>query len=239
MIRTLGPVRFLEAIEPRTWALLHDLGLTPEPLPAMFASATAASGRTHLAACRWRIGPPAGPLADGRLVRIQGVSSEIVNTMIFPAAPEEVPVFAAELLVFGGCPRLVFIDLQVPGLATERCAQVAALTRELTQRYAHLPGREQPPTWAIDYSTGGYFFARPDRRSATDELLELYAEYLQAWRDVAASARPQAGPAAFAAARALREYKQRHLEHSPGRDFLAKVFGADWAYRFLHGFLYQ
>ncbi|MBY0522991.1 MAG: hypothetical protein K2R98_06315 [Gemmataceae bacterium] len=218
---------------------LRPLGLRDQALPEGLAEAVAGGGRTQLSATCWLLGTESNPLGECRIVRIVGSSSEIVNTMIFPRRPECLPTFVAELLVFGGCPRVAFVDVQVPGVGRERKREVAKRTMALAARHAHLHAEREAPGWSVEFSAGGHVFTRPGQRATTHDLQALYDDYLRCWCDLTAGRAPSPGPADPAAADELARFKQHHVEQSPVREFLAKVFGADWAYRFLHQFLYR
>lgn len=230
------PVRQLDGLKEATYTALLPLGLREEPLPKEFASASAKDGRLILRAWRWRLGS-GSPGDECRLVCIRGESSTIVNTLIFPHRPEEVPVFVAELMVFGGRPRLAFVDLQTPGLTGDRRVQIAERCRELAAAYAHLPAEEAVPAWAAEHSTGGYVFTRPRGGSGGEAWGAVYRDYLDLW--VACADVTAGGAADTRAAAELAAYKSQHLAHWPGTDYLARLFGAEWTGRFLNSFLYR
>jgi hypothetical protein len=217
-----------------TRATLGRLGLRERAVPAEFADAD--HGRTRLAAACWAIGSPEAPVAECRIVRILGAASDIVNTMIFPHRPDRLPVFAAELLAFGGVPRLAFLDLQAPGLAAERAAKVGVVARVARAGFSELSSDVDAPAWAVAFSPGGFLFARPNRPDAGPQLVRAYNAYLAAW--LALADRPATGAPEAGAAQELRRYQREHITHSPGRAFLGKLFGEVWAERFLNDFLY-
>jgi hypothetical protein len=233
MTAPLQPARPFAALWDATRCRLAPLGLTDAPPAPEFAER---GGRMRLTAARWLVGPAARPVAECRIVRILGAAAEIVNAMIFPADPGGLPVFAAELLAFGGRPRLTFLDLQAPGLAADVRRAVAERTRAVSERFADLPRDPEPPGWAVAYSPGGYLFTRTDNPAHAPALGEAFAAYLDVWADLAVDA--AAGPAAGGGRAALEEYKRDHVAHSPGRAFLGKVFGDEWTERFLNEFLY-
>jgi hypothetical protein len=101
---------FADDLRQRTASALDPHGLRRDALPAEWAMRESANGRTRLTAERWT-------LADGseaRLVFIRGAASEIVNAMLYP--PSDGPVLVAEFLSAGHQPRIVFVDVQTPGL---------------------------------------------------------------------------------------------------------------------------
>lgn len=233
MTATLEPSRPFAALWDATRARLEPLGLTDAPPDPGLA---ARGGRMRLTAARWLVGPAERPVADCRIVRILGAAAEIVNAMIFPTDPARLPVFASELLAFGGRPRLTFLDLQTPGLAADLRPLVAERTRAVSERFADLPRDPEPPGWAVAHSPGGHLFTRTDDPEHAPALGEAFAAYLGAWADLAAEA--VVAPDACRLA-ALSEYKREHVAHSPGKVFLGKVFGDEWTERFLNEFLYE
>ena len=236
---TAAAARPFRAAWRATRRLLEPLGLARWPLAADLAtSPDGVGGRVRLRACRWRVGPAERPVAECRAVHIAGPACDIVNVLIFPRDPGRVPVFTAELLAFGGRGRLVFLDLQIPGLSDAPRAGVAAATAALATRY-RLPRDPAPPAWAAESSTGGHLFARaaPDAPLSAAESVRAFAGYLAAWAD--AAARAEAGPRQASSLRALAAYKIDHMAHSPGQPFLAAKFGAAWTARFLTEFLHR
>ncbi|MBY0457288.1 MAG: hypothetical protein K2V38_08130, partial [Gemmataceae bacterium] len=198
---------------------LAPLGLTDRPPDPEFR---ARHTRMTLTAARWLVGPADRPVAECRIVRILGAAAEIVNAMIFPTDPAGLPVFASELLAFGGRPRLTFLDLQNPGLASALRGAIAERTRAISAAFPEVPRDPDPPGWAVAYSPGGYLFTRTDDLGHTPALCEAFRAYLGAWTELARDAAPAATPAGRDA---LAEYKRDHVAHSPGRAFLGKVFG--------------
>jgi hypothetical protein len=251
------PPTLLDPLWEDTRRRLAPLGVADRPIASDLAESSGLTGKLSLRAACWGIGNGefhngecrSGEFHNGerrigecRIVRIEGPNAEIVNTMIFPDRPESLPVFAAELLVFGGVPRLAFVDLQVPGMAGGRRDEVAARTRGQAVGFAHLPCDQTAPDWAVHWSTGGYVFTRPNDTAFAGDLLLLYGRYLDLWVDLAADACGRSGGDGRpdpAAAAELEHYKRSHVRHSPGTAFLTKLFGAEWTGRFLNGFLYR
>jgi hypothetical protein len=217
--------------------LLAPLGLRELDVPGEFAHAEGSGGRMRLRAAAWEVGPTAAPIAECRSVLIQGEATDIVNTWIYPHRPDELPTFAAELLAFGHRPRLAFVDLQVPGLSPAGRSRTAAVTHPLAARFAGWRCPEEPPGWAVESSSGGHLFARPGDPAAFADLTRAFEEYLVAWSDLATTARA-AGIGDELSREALARFKRHHATASPGRPFLAKLFGQEWTDRFLDEFLY-
>jgi hypothetical protein len=217
-----------------TRARLERLGVADAPLDPDFSTR---GGRMQLTAARWRVGGGPVPIAECRIVRILGAAADIFNVMIFPTDPNRLPVFAAELLAFGGRPRLTFLDLQTPGLMPALRDPVADATRQVSDRFPDVPRDREPPGWAVAYSPGGYLFTRTDAPEHAPTLAAAFEAYLTAWSDLAADRRTEVRPNT-AGTTALSRYKTEHVAHSPGKLFLGKVFGGGWSDRFLSEFLY-
>lgn len=240
MTATLSPpAPPLAELVPHTRRLLEPLGVHDLPLPSDLAAARSANDSTRLEAAHWRIGPADAALGECRIVRIQGRSSLIINTLVFPRRPDRLPLFAAEVLIFGGVPRVAFIDLQIPGLAPAHLEQVTRVARAVRLSAPLLPSGGVAPEWAVKFSTGQAVFTRPNDVLHQDALVRVYGEFLESWRRLAEEAPPQAEAAPAAADRAVQGWKTSHVDGAPGRDYLGRVFGADWAERFLREFLYR
>lgn len=239
MTATLAPPPPLAELVPHTRRLLAPLGVHDLPLPSDLAAARSANDSTRLEAAHWRIGPADNALGECRIVRIQGKSSLIVNTLLFPRRPDRLPLFVAEVLIFGGVPRVAFFDLQTPGLASAHLGPVTRAARELSQAASLLPSGGEAPEWAVKYSTGHAVFTRPNDAVHQEALARLYGEFLESWRHLAEETPPSADAAPPAAVSAVQSWKTGHAEEAPVRDYLGRVFGAAWADRFLVEFLYR
>jgi len=225
----------LAELRPLTRCRLESLGVRDLDLPADLAEAVGSGGQ-ELRAGHWSVGSPV--VAECRTVVITGSSSAIFNALVFPRFPALLPVLVAELLVLGNQPRLAFVDLQDGGLAEQQRVRVVVRAQEIARRHRHLPRDSQVPAWAIRFSTGAYTYTRPEQASPLEEWLTMYTQYLDAWIDLAQAwhAAPESGDALL---ENLRDFKSDHLAHWPGKDYLAKLFGAAWTDRFLNLFLYR
>jgi hypothetical protein len=198
----------------------------PEP---DLARAEGAGGRFRLDADRWRTRE-----AEVRLVRIEGASTAIFNCLVFPNRDGAAPVFVAELLVVGGAPKLMFVDLQHAGLGAAGRGRVAGRTAPLATAYAAWQSEEPAPAWATEFSAGGAVYARPASSTETLPVTDIYCDFLRAWCDLA-----RAEPTGTLAAAEVAQFKAHHVEQSPVAGYLARVFGEAWAGRFLTQFLYR
>jgi hypothetical protein len=207
---------------------------------------TAINGKFHLWAKQIRLHHRSEHTLTCRMVLIQGQRNEILNTWIFPTAPESCPVFAAELIAMAGMPRLTFIDIQNPAMASGSCA-VRELTDQLRARHVGLVCDEEPPQWAIDATLGGYIFSRALAATKFSSIDACYEDYLRCYMrgflsPSGSTEHSNADGSSLTcrsnAERELHHYQVHHMEHSPGSVFLGKLFGNEWTNDFLRNFLF-
>ncbi|MBY0526800.1 MAG: hypothetical protein K2R98_25635 [Gemmataceae bacterium] len=224
----------------QTGRRLRCLCSARQPLPAHLSRRDGHGGRLRLRACALSLGCGGTARAECRMVRISGATAEIVNTMIFPTQPDRLPVYAAQLLAFGGRPRLAFIDLQMPGLTEGRRASLRERARVVARRFDFLPPADDAPSWAVEFASGCQVFTRTTEPDALQGLRDACLQYLELWVELARaecdSLESGANPAAHAE---LGRWQSEHARLSPGTEYLIKVFGEEWAREFLHEFLYR
>ena len=167
-----------------------------------------------------------------RSTHIEGPNAAIFNTMIFPSDVDHCPVFASEIVSFGGKPQVAVIDLQPLGNARLR-RDVEEKLATLADRYGELPGSGEVPDWCEDYFTTHAIFSRPKSSEYDDVLLRAYADYLQVFVDYLKAA----GSCSLPDPR-TREYKDHHVANNPGLKFLGRMFGEQWTLDFLNNAMY-
>jgi len=235
------PVSFARLVA-ETGAHMTTHGGIAETVDAKFAKRNSLHGNISLEASEWTLRLNGRSIANLRMVYISGTKNQIINTWIFPNRPHRMPVYAAELIAVGEEVRVAFIDVQIPAIETGELDDVERMTGALSPRFAGLPCNEEPPTWAIESSQGNYTYARnvPEEKLSTIE--DCYLSYLDAYlcnyacHDVAMSIslldRDED------ALKTLHQYQVHHMEHSPGKKFLSKLFGSDWTDAFMKEFLF-
>ena len=225
------PVQLPSELHRRTAALVEALNPQEDGPPPDLACAEGAQGRFRLRARRSQL---AGR-AELRAVVIEGTSASIFNCLIFPEERTDLPVFVAELLVAGGSTKLLFVDLQTPGLSHDEARRVAGLTRPLDERHRRWRSDEPAPGWALEFSGGHASYVRPTAEEVPP-VTDIYCEFLQCWVGLATG---QGRPADEPRRDAVRRFKDHHVESSPVAGYLARVFGEGWTARFLTEFLYR
>lgn len=192
---------------------------------------------TRLSASHWSLRHLGVEVADCRFVRIAGPKIDVVNAMFYPCFPTQSPIFAAEIISFGGRARIAFIDLQLPTATAQSDSTVQRLTRLRDQA----SGLTTPaPEWATCHSSGAYYYHRGDgSRDLHDTLQTIYFGYLAEWiRSLQEQSTKNAVPQREALEN-LNLYKEHHVAHTPGSQFLGNVFGQSWTEDFLMNFLYK
>lgn len=218
-----------------------------------------------LEASRYDLLSGAEPVLDLRVVRIAGPAVDVLNVMGFPADPSSTPIFAAELLGFGGVARIAFVDLQDGGLTPAARASAAAASGRALEAAAAALGdahateprsgeTREAPDWAMASSCGQAFFLRGDGARCHGAIhREIFRQYLAAWLEVRAEVGGQPGARSNDATtgldnasrkggheeRILQQYKRHHLANTPGSRFLSGLYSETWTSGFLSGFLYR
>lgn len=181
-------------------------------------------------------------MAEFRLVLIEGSANTIINAWCFPTRPQCCPVFAAELIAIAHAPKLTFLDIQAPALTNQiERAVIQGASKQVRNQFAELRISESPPEWATSESLGEYLFGRAMESSSFPQITAAYLRLLQQYFNLLSS-RPRSeqliapDPSALAE---MNKYQLHHMHSSPGKQFLGKVFGADWTDEFLENFLFS
>ena len=206
-------------------------------LPPAFAQRQSLNGKFSLVAQAWQINV-AGSRLCLRMVKIDGAKSNIINTWIFPADAQNLPVFAAELIGVGEAVRVAFVDVQAP-VASARTIRLDQQLKSVASKFASLPCDEAAPDWATDASIGHYTYARQVCEQHLSAIRACYVDYLNLYLSYVSSvSAPSVLTAIDAASAALHAYQLHHMQHSPGKKFLGNLFGVDWTERFMLDFLF-
>lgn len=192
---------------------------------------------TRLSASHWSLQQLGIELADCRFVRIAGPKIDVVNAMFYPSFPAQTPIFAAEIISFGGRARIAFIDLQ----STEDTAQSDSILQRLSRLRDQAAGLTTPaPEWATCHSSGAYYYHRGDGSKDLLKTLEsIYFGYLSQWIGLLHERTAENTTPQRESLKRLNLYKEHHAEHTPGSQFLGNVFGRSWTEDFLANFLYK
>jgi len=170
-----------------------------------------------------------------RCTEIRGPRVEVFNTMIFPANADALPVFASEIVIFSNELRVGVIDLQPLHNSIRERHLVRELMEPLRARYTEVPRVEKMPDWCDSHFTDMAIFARGDGLSMIQALCNAYEDYLDLF---ATMGEASVAKSPRKTSRFLREYKDHHIKHSPGKNFLSKVFGTEWTLDFLMNRMY-
>lgn len=204
-----------------------------EPLPVKESHAACSGVREagiHSIAYR----SAAGTEARGAWVTAPRV--EILNLMIYPRDASRVPVFASELIFFGGKPFVGVVDLQpAAGTSHPLIAEVVNVVGPAWQMLS--PGLSPGgllPAWAHTHFTPVCIYTRPVSTEETPRLKAAFHTYLALW--LAHFASREQGM--VCGGEALEAYQAHHVTHTPGRLYLARTFGEAWTESYLREFMY-
>ena len=224
-----------------------DLTIQPVELSTLHRNKFSLNGRFKLWGHQWSIRREGVAIGTARMVLIQGQKNEIINTWVFPKLPSLLPVFAAELIAMGGQQRLSFIDIQGPGMMSDRDTVLQYLS-PVFQLHRQLRIDEAPPEWAVSDTLGHFIFRRTGSSSQFPEIASCYRNYLlvclqKIWPrtldDSASGCAATTNIVVDSQLPVLRRYQLHHLHSSPGNAFLSKLFGDQWTHDFLHNFLFS
>lgn len=168
-----------------------------------------------------------------------GETAQIFNSVIYPDYRYNLPIFGADFLTFGDR-VLIAIDLQPlePTLAPN--SLVSRLLKPIHQTYQPYT-QPLPPRRKDDhrYFSPYILFAKTDRATAQQYAFSAYQDYLKAYWQAIAQTQPHANPHRVQRVRAAhRAYDLYSAEHDPGFGLFASYFGREWAWRFVHEFLF-
>jgi phycocyanobilin:ferredoxin oxidoreductase len=172
-----------------------------------------------------------GPLARLHLAR--GTSTggvfDSLTVVTLPNARYARPLFAADLVALRDRYLVAFVDTCPLGSPVEPSPAVWAA---LSQMSSQLEGRALPALWQ-DITSPAPLFGR-GRRSMGAALATAYKAYLKAFMTALEAPAPELD---------VREHQHRFLdrmiENKKERRSLGKLFGDEWAHRFLHGHFFS
>jgi hypothetical protein len=218
---------------------LLSAGARRVDLPSNVASARSRDGRFKIQAETFRLDFE----SEATEARLALVSGQAVNIFAMLALPTKIqtarwsPLLAIETLVISNRVRLVFADLQDVGLSPIRRVMVRERAMPLAARPG-LSSQASPPVWATVHSLGGYFFIEKPSAEQYYHAFAVPSSYLDAWCELMAEPADLSDETSPVEDR-LRQFKQTHSACWPGRAYLERLFGPDWARLFIHEFFYR
>lgn len=209
---------------------LYEYGfLKTEPAHDFFFK----EGLNHSWMCSLQAEHPEG--ASARCAIIGSPKIEFINLMIFPKQSRQAPIFASEIILFGSKVHVAVIDHQTPEPNGPLRPEIGKLLQPLQTHYASKlsPGGEFPD-WARQHFTPWCIYSRPVHSSETSTVCSAFCTYLDLWLN---SWLPRLNSIPEDQS-LMNAYLHHHKVNLPGRVFLDKAFGTEWAERYLNEFLY-
>ena len=209
--------------------LVRELALAPLPLdPALGHAEGAWKGAPVTIATRAYRG---GPLRYARFAVVLGAGLEIGNLLCLPAPAHPLPILGADLVALRHESGMVAVDLSPtlpPG--PERDAQLADLAQ---RRAGHppLPPGGRLPEWCAAWFSPHALYTRGSL-AELGEVEAAFGDFPRAFVELALQSRPR--PALAARVAAVQDgYAAAHRTDDKGLGLLAKMFGKEWAERYV------
>lgn len=210
--------------------LVDTLDLAPVELPAELANA----------AGEWKAAPAAivTRAYAGRVVRyarfamVEGTGVAIANVLALPAAEQPLPILGADLVAIGarGGSVLLAADLSPTVPEAAGGASLAGLAARRAARPA-LPAAGELPAWCADWFSPHALFTRvPGER--LDEALAALCDFVDEFVRLALSSQSRVALASVAASMQS-GYQSAHRTDDKGLGMLGRMFGAEWAKRYV------
>ncbi len=219
--------------EVEAW-LVVELGLEPVVVPKDLAGATGTwkGAPVRIATHAYR----GGPVRYARFVRLVGADLEIGNVLCLPDPVYPLPILGADLVGLRRTTGMLAADLS-PTLPPGRDCddQLAPLAR---RRSAHpdLPFGGALPAWCAAWFSPHALYTRvaPDQLPAA---VAAFWDYPRAFVELTRRTRPRPELTGEMAAR-QDGYAAAHRTDDKGLVLLAKMFGDEWAGRYLEQVLF-
>jgi len=167
----------------------------------------------------------------GRLARIDGPGTWVLNAIVYPEDGFTTPIPGIEVLVFRGRLHLVVADL------FPLAARDVGVMDDIGPQFDALGETPPMPRWAEQIFSRRPIFRKPRADGAFEEGARAMALVLERWMERARCAEPEAGDATDAA-RARGRYVACHAEDEPAVPFLEKTYGAPLARRLVDEVLF-
>lgn len=199
--------------------IVSALALQPVALDSKFASAAGSFKGVEISL--EARGYAGGSIAFARFVELWGGALEIVNLLCLPRTSYALPILGADLVSVSSRSAMFAADLSpVPGFA--------AAPR---LRPSHsLPSSRELHGWCARILSPQSLSVRVEG----DRREEAFAAVLERVDDFCALAMAgESNGSELEIAAAQREYARAHIEDDKGLTMLGRIFGDDWAQRFL------
>ena len=169
----------------------------------------------------------------GRLVRIDGPGTWILNAVVFPEDGYTFPILGIELLVFRERMHLIVADL----FPLEE--QDEGVMDDLAPHFDQVGTPPEMPTWARNIFSRRPIFRKPGSTSELTAGARAVDAVSFRWLARVHDAAPAARAALAAEARRRRDaYICAHVEDEPAHPFLGKAFGAELGERLVSVLLF-
>ena len=172
-----------------------------------------------------------------RFAQVVGSGVAIANILCLPAVDRPLPVLGADIVAIGtrGGSVLVAADLSPSVAEGEGGASLAGLA-ERRARWAALPSAGELPRWCADWFSPFALFTRVGEERL-GEALGAVEDFVEAFVAMAESGDSHPALAPVAATMQM-GYQSAHRTDDRGLGMLGRMFGAEWAQRYVREALF-
>jgi 15,16-dihydrobiliverdin:ferredoxin oxidoreductase len=219
----------------------ENLELTDIPLEAELAYQRSTGPKKEAMIESWQFSS-----AEFRKIRLTyidaGEQAQVFNSVWYPRHGYDAPVFGIDFLSFGKSRVLAILDLQPLKQDDQYLQKYIDPLVPLRNKYEKLAGRMSGKFYdETRFFSRQLLFGKFDNDGPVmSDLLPAMKEYMDHYLSVIRALQPSQDPALLAdVARLHREYDQYSAEKDPAVGLFTTYFGADWAERFTHEFLFS
>lgn len=155
----------------------------------------------------------------GRVVRIDGPGTWILNAVVFPSEAYATPILGIELLVFRERMHLIVADLY-----PLREADLGVMD-DIGPRFDDVGEAPDMPEWATRIFSRRPVFRKPRGSATLADGARAVRLVTERWLSLATVARPVEDDEATSTRARRDAYIRSHAEDEPANPFLAKTFG--------------
>lgn len=220
--------------------LFNHFELRPRAIPQGLESKVSERGKNPATIKSWCYQCP--ELRKIRYTYIDaGESAQIFNSVIYPAHQYDLPLLGIDFLSFGNNKHLVVLDFQPLFQDPAYLQKYIEPMANLKNKYADLAQNLEMKFYdANKYFSKNLLFAKTDPESIHKRLFPAYQEYLKLYWQLVEQAVPLSSSEEIEGiVKAQKDYDQYSAERDPAHGLFSSYFGAEWANRFLHEFLFE
>ncbi len=170
-----------------------------------------------------------------------GETSQIFNSVIYPAHNYDLPLLGIDFLSFGQKKILVVLDFQPLFRDQAYLDKYIEPMSQIRDKYNDLAQQLEMKFYdANQYFSKNLLFAKTDAETVINRLFPAFKEYINLYWQLVEQATPVTNPASRQRIiKAQKDYDQYSAERDPASGLFTSYFGHQWSERFLYEFLFE